>query len=284
MGFTPIVFGNRKGYYHANPPRDQMEFWASKQKLSLDQVTAATDGTKMQIEQALVANGFGATIACDGMLGPARETLAEGGLELAQHAARIGTPVADYVLAPRAPAGIFIVATHDPRQADALEYLKLGPGPYYVLVQNYHLCHLEIAKTIRRAAEGRSPLLNNSANPTISVAAIAKRALRPGERVARAIGSFELRGVAVCMSDHPGHVPIGLIANAVITKPIEPNRPLTFDDVELPDSLALRAWRQIASAGAHSSTTAPKVSKRPAAMHRAHQHPAAASNRIARGA
>ncbi len=78
MGFQPLVYGNRKGYYHPDPPRDQMEYWACKQGISLDQVIAATDGTKIHIEQALVANGLGATIAHDGMLGPAVDTLAEG--------------------------------------------------------------------------------------------------------------------------------------------------------------------------------------------------------------
>ena len=85
------------------------------------------------------------------------------------------------------------------RHHSALKYLKLGDGPYYVLAQNYHLCHLEIPITIRRILNGGSPLLTNSPMPTASVAAIAKRRLVPGERIRRGIGSFAMRGIAISL-------------------------------------------------------------------------------------
>jgi predicted homoserine dehydrogenase-like protein len=248
MGFQPWVYGNRKGYYHPNPPRDQMEFWAKKQGLSLDQVTAATDGTKIQIEQALVANGLGADIVQDGLLGPTAETLHEGGLTLALHAKGLGRPIADYVIAAKAPAGIFIVAEHDPRQQPYLEYLKLGEGPFYTLVHNYHLCHLEIVKTIQRMIEGRGPLLDNSARPRFGVAAVAKRDLKVGEVIRRGIGSFDLRGEAVRLAAHRGHVPIGLVSDVVIQRPIQAGQRLNLDDIEIPDSLAWTAWQKIGEA------------------------------------
>jgi predicted homoserine dehydrogenase-like protein len=245
MGFRILVYGNRKGYYHPDPPRDQMEFWAKKQGLSIDQVTGFTDGTKVQIEQVLVGNGLGAGIAVEGMLGLEADDLTSGGMKLVEHAVRLGYPISDYVVAPKAPAGIFIVAEHDERQRAYLEYLKLGPGPYYVLVHNYHLCHLEIAKTIKRVLNGGGKLLDNSAKPTASVAPIAKKKLEPGFVLRRGIGSFELRGEAVRIADHPNHIPIGLVADAVVTRVVQPGQRLTFEDVEIPDSLALKAWTSI---------------------------------------
>jgi predicted homoserine dehydrogenase-like protein len=248
MGFRVLVYGNRKGYYHPHPPLDQMQFWAKKQGLSLDQVTAATDGTKMQIEQALVANGVtgGATILRDGMLGPESASMEEAGQLLARQAkAHSSQPIVDFALVKSGPAGIFVVCETDPRQQPFLEYLKLGPGPYYVLVHNYHLCHLEIIKTIRRVRDGGSALLNNSRRPTISVAAIAKRELKPGEKIHKGIGSFDLRGEAVKIDDHPDHLPIGLANEIVIRRRVDADQRLTWDDVELPDTLALRAWREI---------------------------------------
>jgi predicted homoserine dehydrogenase-like protein len=134
----------------------------------------------------------------------------------------------------------------DPRHQLAFENMGVGSGPYYVLTTNYHLCHLEIVKTIRRVLRGDPPLLTNSAKPTVSVAAVAKRPLRPGEKIERAIGSFDLRGTAITMTNHPKHIPIGLIANAVIERSVEPGQQLTFDDVRIPDSLAVRAWHAIA--------------------------------------
>ena len=245
MGFRVLVYGNRKGYYHPDPPLDQMQFWAERQRLSLDQVTAATDGTKLQIEQALVANGLNATLARDGMLGVECDTLEQAGQYLAEKATQLGRPIADYTLAPKAVAGIFVACEADPRQQPFLEYFKLGPGPFYVLVRNYHLCHLEIAKTIRRLREGQPALLNNSKAPTISVAAIAKRTLNPGDRIHKGIGSFDLRGEAVHMDAHPEHLPIGLVTDAVVTRRVDAGQCMTFDDVEIPESLALQAWRAI---------------------------------------
>jgi predicted homoserine dehydrogenase-like protein len=247
MGFRVRVYGNRKGYYHPNPPPEQMRFWAKKQGLSLDQVTAATDGTKMQIEQSLVANGLGATILQDGMLGPEAASMEEAGQLLAREARQRGqdAPIVDFALVKTGPAGIFVVGEADPRQQPFLEYLKLGPGPWYVLVHNHHLCHLEMIKTIRRVRDGGGVLLNNSSRPTISVAAVAKRDLKPGERIHKGIGSFDLRGEAVLIRDNPHHLPVGLANEAVIRRSVEANQRLTMDDVELPESLALRAWCEI---------------------------------------
>ena len=247
MGFTPLVYGNRKGYYHPDPPRDQMEFWARKQGISLDKVTAATDGTKINIEQALIANGLGATIVRDGMVGPTAETLSQGGQVLAEHAKRLGRPIADYVIASQAPAGIFVVGEHDARQKPYLSYLKLGDGPFYTLVQNYHLCHLEIGRTIQRMMAGAKPLLDNSACPRIGVAAVAKRDLRPGYRFERGIGSFDVRGQAVEIAKHPQRVPIGLLADAVVRSPLQAGQYLDFGDVDIPDTLAFKAWQSIRS-------------------------------------
>ena len=242
MGFKVLVYGNRKGYYHPNPPRDQMQYWADKQCQRIESITAFTDGTKMQIEQALVANGLGATIVRDGMLGPTAESMEQGGLILAKEARTLGQPIADYAVVAKGPAGIFIACEADPRQQQYLEYLKLGPGPDYVLVHNYHLCHLEMLHTIRRVRGGGRALLTNSRRPTISVGTIAKRDLKPGERIAKGIGSFDVRGEAVRIAHNPNHVPIGLVCDAAIRRRVAADQPLHMDDIDLPDNLATRAW------------------------------------------
>lgn len=247
MGFTPVVYGNRKGYFQPNPPVDQMQYWARKQGISLEQVTAFTDGTKVQIEAVLIANGLGAKIAKEGLLGLEADDLQSGGIKLARAATRLGSPISDYVLAPKAPPGYFIVATCDSPQRGALEYLKFGRGPYYVLAHNDHLCHLEIPKTIRRVLKDGRPLLTNSDKPTVSVGAIAKRPLQVGDRISRGIGGFDLRGAAIRMADHPTHIPIRLVTDAIVTRPVEPGQQLTFDDVSIPNTNAVRVWKEIAT-------------------------------------
>jgi predicted homoserine dehydrogenase-like protein len=208
-------------------------------------VTSFTDGTKVQIEQCLVANGLGADIAQDDLLGPATDDLAEASRLLANAAEQRGCAISDYVLSLKLPHGVFIVATHDQRQRDALRYLKLGEGPFYTLVKSNIFVHLEAFKTIDRVLRGAPPLLNNGPAPRIGVAAVAKRELVPGELIERGCGSFELRGSCVAIADHPGHLPICLAPGMRVRRRVAPDEIVTLDDVELPDSEALTAWQGI---------------------------------------
>lgn len=245
MGFHPVVYGNIKGFLNEDPKREEMEYWGKRNHLSLPMVTAFTDGTKVEIEQALVANGLGADIFPDGMARPAASSVNDGALQLAKMSKELGHCVSDYVLCPTGPAGIFITAEHDEIHRDALQYLKLGGGPFYTLLLPFHLCYMEIPKTIHRVLEGKPPLLNKSPAPCVSVGAVAKRDMPAGERIAYGIGSFDFRGKAVRLREHKGHLPIGLLRDAVLRHPVERGQMLTFGDVELPETKVLDMWRKI---------------------------------------
>lgn len=242
MGFKPLVYGNIKGFLNLNPTIEDMRYWSNKNGVRLDMTTSFTDGTKVQIEQVLVANGLGAGIAVDGLLAPSSDDLNETGAALAEEANKLGHPICEFVLAPKAPPGVFITAEHDHRQKDALRYYKQGDGPYYTILQNYHLCHLEIMKTIKRVVDGGGILLNNGKDPKLSVAAIAKGPLQPEDIIQKGIGSFQVRGQAMKIATNRSHVPIGLLVNAVVKRHVEQGQVITFDDVALPESLALTAW------------------------------------------
>lgn len=240
MGFEPLVYGNMKGYLNHNPSRADMEYWSKRQGTSLVQTTSFTDGTKVQIEQVIVGNGFGATISRQGLEGLASTDLNRSAEVLGLIADEIGRPIVDYVVPSGYPAGgVFLVCKHDADQAPAIEYFKLGAGPYYVLMRPFHLCSLEVGKTIRRVLSGGGVLLNNSTAPTLGVAAIAKRELVAGERISRGIGGFDVRGEAVRLVDSLNHVPIGLLSNAVLKRRLEPGQLVTFDDIDLQPSRAL---------------------------------------------
>lgn len=245
MGFEPIVYGNIKRFLNLNPVRDEMEYWSKRQGISLDQVTAFTDGTKVQIEQALVANALGATIACRNLSGIPCKALEDGANRLAEIADGIGTPISDYVLSSMAPAGVFIVAKHTPEQKSYLEYLKLGAGPYYILLRPHHLCHLEIPRTIVEVLKGNERVMfNNGPAPTIQVVAVAKRGIEKGEQVRRGLGSFDVRGEAVKIKNCPEGVPIGLLQDAMFARAVGEGQIVTFADVELPPSRALDLWKE----------------------------------------
>ncbi len=257
MGFAPLVYGNMKAFLNRNPNPDEMRYWAGRQNYSIEMVTSFTDGTKVQIEQCLVANGLGGGIAQEELIGLATGDLKQAAKELAPVAERLGHPISEYIVDIGLQHGVFVVARHDERQATALRNLKMGEGPYYVLIRDFCLVHLEAFKTIEQVVRQQRPLLNNGRTPRISVASVAKRALRPGETIARGCGSFELRGICVNIADRPGHVPICLAQDMRVRRRVEPGQVLSMDDVELPESEALAAWqtieRRVLGAGAQKA-------------------------------
>lgn len=248
LGFEPVVLGNIKGFLNLTPTREEMEYWGARQGISLPMVTSFTDGTKLQVEQCLVGNFFGAGIAREGLLGPETDDLRTAGQLLGEAAAAAGRPVTDYVLSRKLPHGVFVVARHEPGQREALAYLKLGDGPFYTLLRPNIFVHLEVFKTLERVARAAPALLHNTATPRLSVAAVAKRELRPGEAIGRGCGSFELRGICVRIANRPDHLPIGLADGIRIRRRVEPGQVLTFDDVEMPESEACSIWSEIVGA------------------------------------
>ena len=247
MGFSPLVYGNMKAFLNRNPPPEDMKLWAEKQAYSVPMVTSFTDGSKVQIEQCLVANGLGAGIAKEDLIGLKTGDLNHAAQELGKAADNIGFPISDYILDRSLQHGVFIVARHDDAQNLPLRNFKLGDGPYYLLIKDYCLVHLEVFKTIDRVVSQRTPLLNNSSMPRVSVAAVAKRDLAPGEVIERGLGSFDLRGVCVNIASRPDHLPICLANDLRIRRPIEAGQALTAADVEMLQTDAFKIWKTIES-------------------------------------
>lgn len=244
MGFHPLAFVNIKGYLNHNPSREDMAYWAAKQGLSLDSVVSFTDGSKLQIEQALVANGLDADMVRDGFVGGNVEDLMDSGY-LAEIAQERGRPISDYVVCRKAPPGVFLLAEHEQmrRLPEYGPFAKLlTKEGIALLLRTYHLCHLEIPRTIEHVIRDFPPLLNNSTHPRVGVGAIPKEPLKPGQALPRALGSFEARGMALSIQEHPDHVPICLLVDAEMRREVGPDRPITFEDVELPESRALEIY------------------------------------------
>ena len=248
IGFTPLAYLNIKGFLNPNPGRAEMEHWARVQHLKLDQVVSFTDGSKLQVEQALVANGLGADLIRDGMVGSVVSDPRAAG-DLAAEAERLGRPISDYILSPASPPGVFLVGRHEEigRHDEYGPFAKVRTtdGRFGVLVRPYHLIHIELPRTVNDVLRGEPPLLNNSSTPRVGVAAVAKAALRRDQALPRALGSFEVRGEAVTIADDPDHVPICLLDRAILRRAIEPGQRIRFDDVELPESRALEIYGEL---------------------------------------
>lgn len=242
MGFQPLVYGNIKGFLNQNPSYEDMLFWSQKQGYSMSSVTSFTDGTKLQIEQCLVANYFGLDIAKQGMIGLETSDFEKGAFDLGKEADRLETVLSDYLISRESPPGVFITATHQENLAAELKTYKMGDGPFYLLYKPNHLCFFEIPNTILNLYHRNEILVDNGQFPKVSVGSIAKKKLEAGTYIDKAIGSMEFRGEALRIAEHPSHVPIGLISQAHLKRTVEPGQMVTFEDVELPDSLALKAW------------------------------------------
>ncbi|NGX42178.1 MAG: hypothetical protein K940chlam7_00455 [Chlamydiae bacterium] len=247
MGFNVLALVNIKGFLNLNPTPEEMSYWSKRHGIRMEQTTAFTDGSKIQIEQALVANGLGATIVKNGLMGATVGSIKDA-FFLADLAKQFQCPVSDYVICPKAGPGVFILVESE--LADELNGyitrpLMTSSGRYYALLRPYHLCHLEIVKAIKNAFDGLPPLLNNSLSPTISVATIAKKRLKKGDYIKRGLGGFDVRGIAVKIKENINHVPICLMTDCYLKRDVEPGQQLEWDDVEIPETNALTKYRKI---------------------------------------
>ena len=134
-----------------------MAYWANRQGISVDQTTSFTDGTKVQIEQVIIGNGLGATITRQGMEGLASTNLDDSASLLGMMAEAAHRRLRDPLRLPA--GGVFLVGRHEDQAAIG----SVG-GPY-TLVRPFHLCSLEVGKTVRRVLSGGGVLLNNSTEP-----------------------------------------------------------------------------------------------------------------------
>jgi len=178
------------------------------------------------------------------MIGFETNNFEKGAYALGQEALDRKTVLSDYIISRESPPGVFITATHQEDLAAELKTYKMGDGPFYLLYKPMHLCFFEIPNTILNLVHKGEKLIDNGTYPTVSVASIAKQKIEAGSVIDKAIGSRQLRGEAITIADQPNHVPVGLMSQVHFKREVEPGQIITFDDVELPESMAYQAWSE----------------------------------------
>jgi len=244
MGFDIVQAGNIKGFLDRYATPESIRGEAEKRNLSATQCCAYTDGTKLHIEMAVLANALGYLPPEGGMVGPRADTVQEA-LTLFDFESYGNTPRIDYLLGAEPGGGVYLIVKPKPdlpdEQAFYLNYYKLGDGPYYLLYRPYHLCHLETPKAIFAAAR-RQPILRTTSQ-SCEVYAHAKKDLAAGSTIQHAIGSAELYGLVSPLSD--SRIPISLLeAPTTLKKPLGKDDPLTPEHLDLPDSALTALWRE----------------------------------------
>jgi predicted homoserine dehydrogenase-like protein len=236
-GLTPRVLGNVKGLHdvHRNPTTQTA--FAARWGQSTTMVTSFADGTKINFEQALVANALGLTVGDSGMAGRSFDGHVDELAKMYASADWAGSEgIVDYVVGAKPAPGVYCLAeAADDAQRHYLELFKLGPGPLYSLYAPYHLCHLEIPTTIVGVVDFREGVLPQDRTPTVEVVALAKIPLRAGTTI-DGLGGYRTYGRALplTVAVEDNLLPMGLAEGCVLRRDIQAGVRLTIDDVSRP--------------------------------------------------
>lgn len=236
LGYPIVAAGKGKNNplnFDATP--DDYAAEALSKSLNPRMLVEFIDGSKTAVEMSAIANATGLVPDIAGMHGPAATLeelhsvlcpIADGGI-----LTRKG--VVDYTIGKGVAPGVFVVAEMaHPRLRERMDYLKLGKGPYYTFYRPYHLCSLEVPLTCARAVlYGRADMAPIPV-PTAEVTAVAKRDLKPGDRL-DAIGEYTYRAWAMAAPDalQQKAVPCGLLEQGTVTHAIKKGELLTYANV-----------------------------------------------------
>jgi predicted homoserine dehydrogenase-like protein len=237
IGLTPLVAGNIKGLQDPyRTPTTQAGF-AAQWGQDPHMVTSFADGTKVSVEQAVVANATGMTVHRRGMLGrDHREHIDTLTARYDVDELRAMGGAVDYVVGAQPGPGIYVFATHDdPKQRHYLNLYKLGEGPLYSFYTPYHLCHFEVPTTIARAALLRDATIRPLGAPFVEVVTVAKTDLAAGT-VLDGLGGYHYYGEAerADVTDADRLLPVGVAEGCRLLRAVAKDEVLTYADVELP--------------------------------------------------
>jgi len=252
-GFELVMAGNIKGFLdrYSNPTKIIPE--ADKRFLDYKMCAGYTDGTKLCVEMALVANAYDLVTTVPGMHGPRATRLTEL-FELFDFNAihESGKPVVDYVLGARPYGGVFVVGYCDNKyQQSMLGWFpsELGQGPFYVFDRSYHIVHIEAMKCVAEAFLDRESLLQPTHGFKTNVYAYAKRDLRKGETL-DGIGGYACYGLIENCSEHQDHpgVPICLATDVTLNRDVAKDEKIFMEDIAYdPDRLDYRLYSMAAN-------------------------------------
>jgi predicted homoserine dehydrogenase-like protein len=235
IGYRPVLAGNIKGlqdYYRT--PETQKGF-AAEHHITPMMATSFADGTKISMENAVVANATGFKVGQRGMYGPRCEHVNET-VDLFPMDQMLNGGLVDYILGAEPGPGVFVLGYNtDPSRQDYMKYFKMGNGPLYVFYVPYHLPHLEVPLTAARAVLFNDAAVTPLGGPVCDVITSAKRDLKAGE-VLDGIGGFTCYGMIenseICQSENL--LPMGLSEDCKLKRDISKDQVLTVEDVTFP--------------------------------------------------
>ncbi len=236
MGFELVMAGNIKGYLdrYANPTTIIPE--ADKRGLDYKMCTSYTDGTKLSIEMAVLANGLGLQVDVPGMHGPRLQHVTE----VFEHFDferlwKDKQAHVDYILGAQPAGGVFVIGyTEHQYQQGMLAWFpaKLGSGPFYVFYRPYHLIHFEALRTAAEAVLDRSAVLRPDYGFQTNVYAYAKKDLQAGENL-DGLGGYTCYGLIdnVCDNENRPGLPVCLADDVTLKRAVAKDEKIFWGDV-----------------------------------------------------
>jgi len=237
-GFQVVMAGNIKGYLDRYVTPTSIVPEADKRGLDYRMCASYTDGTKLNIEMALVANAIGASASVPGMHGPRTAHVRDIFDHLPFSVLWDGErPLVDYVLGAEPTGGVFVVGySGNAYQQSMLAWFppKIGAAPFYLFYRPYHLCHIEAMRCVAEACLDGQALLQPSHGFRTNVFTYAKRDLRLGDTL-DGIGGYACYGLIENCSDVNGDsgLPICLADGAVVNRDVAKDDRIRLSDVRM---------------------------------------------------
>ena len=236
-GLDIVMAGNIKNYLdrYTDPVKIAPE--ADKRTLDHKMCSSYTDGTKLCVEMAVLANAINGKTALPGMFGHRMKHVNEifnyvnfDEVWDRKH------PLVDYVLGSEPKGGVFVVAhTADKFQQYTFNWFPpdVGPGPYFIFSRPYHLGHIEAMHCVAEAYLDGTARLQPVYGMRTNVHTYAKRDLKAGDRL-DGMGGFNSYGLIENLAENqnnPG-LPILLNDNLKVIRDIPKDQRIGLDDVE----------------------------------------------------
>ena len=237
MGFRTVMAGNMKGFLDRYVTPLSIKEEAEKRDLDPKMCASYSDGSKLCIEMAVMANGIGGYTATPGMFGPKMSSIHEIFNHFDFHKIWNGKePIVDYVLGAKPSGGVFVIGyTDHPYQKSTLNWLPpdMGPGPFYLFYRPYHLCHFEFAATVAEVVLNNRGVLKPDYGFKTNVYAYAKKDLKKGETL-DGLGGYGCYGLIENCSENKfkAGLPICLAENVSLKREIPKDGKIFLEDIE----------------------------------------------------
>ncbi len=237
-GFDLVMAGNIKNFQDRYTNAEKIAFEADMRGLDHTMCAYFADGTKVNVEMAVLANAINGRATAPGMQA-IRASNIHDIFKLYNFDKHWDgkNPIVDYMLGAEPKGGVFVVGhTADKFQQSTLGWFPpdIGPGPYYLFYRPYYLGHIEAMQCVAEAYFDSTARLQPAYGMKTNVFAYAKRDLKQGETL-DGRGGFQAYGLIENMEDNlnaPG-LPILISDNLKLKRDVAKDQRITLQDVEI---------------------------------------------------